>query len=71
MLKSFADRLRDSHLAKKKKGKGEGEEEEEEEEDVATKNDDEGEGGSATAIVGILGFACVAVAGYALKKAFD
>ena len=70
MLKSFADRLRDSHLAKNKKGKGEGEEEEEEE-DVATKNDDEGEGGSATAIVGILGFACVAVAGYALKKAFD
>ena len=70
MLKSFADRLRDSHLAKKKKDKGEGEEEEEDE-DVATKNDDEGEGGSATAIVGILGFACVAVAGYALKKAFD
>ena len=70
MLKSFADRLRDSHLAKKKKDKGE-EEEEEEDEDVATKNDDEGEGGSATAIVGILGFACVAVAGYALKKAFD
>ena len=70
MLKSFADRLRDSHLAKSKKGKGEGEEEEEED-DVATKNDDEGEGGSATAIVGILGFACVAVAGYALKKAFD
>ena len=70
MLKSFADRLRDSHLAKKKKDKGEGEEEEEDE-DVATKNDDEGDGGSATAIVGILGFACVAVAGYALKKAFD
>ena len=69
MLKSFADRLRDSHLAKSKKDKGEGEEEEED--DVATKNDDEGEGGSATAIVGILGFACVAVAGYALKKAFD